>query len=149
MIGKPKKPKKITKAKLAKLARTAANKALAAWHAAGGDRCEVCGAVAHPKLKDGVPVLNKRGRPIIVPIHQHHILPKETYKEHRTNPLNRVTLCPHHHRGGRFSAHFGGPWFYLWLRRNKPKSYFWALSVIEHDPAEKDQQPWIKPKPIM
>ena len=76
-----------------------------------GNKCEVCGYVG---------VLNV-----------HHILPKERYKEFKTEPMNGVLLCQNHHKFGKLSAHRNGIWFFLWLKGAHPDKLNWAIRHLE------------------
>lgn len=57
----------------------------------------------------------------------HHLLPKERYKEFKYRKINAVSLCPTHHKWGRFSAHRHPIWFAVWLEENRPQQYQWCL----------------------
>jgi hypothetical protein len=121
---------KITKKKQAKMARTAARKSLAEWGRAvrACGKCAVCGIGEVVKQNvDGTPKLSKRGKPIIVRLNAHHLLPKESYSEYKLLPVNGCCLCPKHHKYFRYSAHRNPLWFSEWLRRFRPKQYRWCI----------------------
>lgn len=105
--------------------------ALSAWAGAvkarDGGECAVCGCgVVAKQSAEGGPTRDKRGRPILIPLNVHHLLPKERYREFRTVVENGITLCPKHHKWDRYSAHRNPVWFVLWLRANRPEQYKWA-----------------------
>lgn len=72
-----------------------------------GGKCAVCGSTKFPN--------------------SHHLLPKERYKGLKFKKQNGITLCPTHHKFGRFSAHRNPIWFALWLEENRPQQYQWCL----------------------
>lgn len=105
--------------------------ALTAWAAAvkarDGGKCAVCGCGVLPKLDgEGNQKIDKQGRPILIPLNVHHLLPKERYPEFKTAVVNGITLCPRHHKWDRFSAHRNPVWFTLWLRANRPEQFKWC-----------------------
>lgn len=109
-------------------ARAAPRKALKQWSqivlAAG--KCAVCGIPSHPKMKNGEPVKNKRGKPIWVYLNAHHLLPRERYPELRTEIMNGICLCPIHHKHGKYSFHRNPIWAVIWLRKNRREQYDWC-----------------------
>lgn len=63
-------------------------------------------------------------------LHVHHILPKERYKELRFDKMNLITLCPSHHRFGKYSAHKNGLFFSEFLRLKRPIQYQYCMNKI-------------------
>lgn len=107
-----------------------------------GYKCVVCGATTIPKLNaDGTQKLSKNKIPVFIHLHTHHILPRERYKQHRSNINNGLALCVNHHKRGRYSVHLNPVWFILWLRENRSKQYEWAkANVGKWDEAKEDQK---------
>lgn len=113
--------------------KAAPRQALSAWarEVVSCGACAVCGVGVHRKLdKKGRPKLNKKGMPILVPLHAHHLLPKERYPELRCEPMNGICLCPLHHKFDKYSAHRNPIWFVLWLRRHRYQQYLWCKARI-------------------
>ncbi len=106
--------KKITKKKQQSLARTSKRKQLTEWSLAvrerDGKKCVVCGREDY--------------------LNAHHILPKENYKEFMYELINGVTLCPTHHKFGKYSAHKNQMWFAVFLQKNRKTQYTWATKNI-------------------
>lgn len=122
---------RIAARKAKRAVKVAPRKALAEWSLAVQDRdehvCAVCGIGVVQKLNpDGTPKLNKRGKPIWVPLHTHHLLPRERYPEFRTVLANGLTLCPLHHKFSKYSFHRNPIWAVIWLRRARPDQYTWC-----------------------
>lgn len=116
MKKSPKKIKKITKKKQLSLARTAKKKSLLDWSKKVRDRdqkCVVCGRTDH--------------------LNAHHILPKENYKEFMFELINGVTLCPIHHKFGKYSAHKNPIWFSEFLKIFNLEQYCWAVANLGHE----------------
>lgn len=59
-------------------------------------------------------------------LNSHHILPKESYKEIMFDIMNGVTLCPSHHKFGKYSAHKNPVWFIKLLKELCPEQWSWA-----------------------
>lgn len=103
--------KKITKKKLKSLARTAKRKQLSDWSKAvraRDEKCIVCGRIDH--------------------LNAHHILPKENYKEFMYEVINGATLCPTHHKFGKYSAHKNPVWFAEYLKNYSIVQWDWAVA---------------------
>ena len=64
-------------------------------------------------------------------LNAHHILPKETYKKYRHDPMNGVLLCPTHHKFGKLSAHKNALWFVQWLYIHQPNIIYHLLPLIQ------------------
>ena len=125
------------KRKARKEARMGPKRALAKWSREGLNegKCSVCGVGVVTKLNpDGTPKLNKRGKPILIHLHAHHILAYQYWPEFRTEPKNRLVLCVHCHKFGPKAAHTNPVFFALWLRDNKPLQYAWVAKVLGFDP---------------
>jgi hypothetical protein len=109
-----KKPKKITKRKQLSLARTAKRKSLADWskkvRERDGGACIVCGSAST--------------------LNAHHVLPKENYHEFMYEVINGVTLCPTHHKFGKYSAHKNPIWFAKYLQEFRCEQYNWACKNV-------------------
>lgn len=102
--------KKITKKKQRSMARTEKRKKLSEWSQKvrnRDERCVVCGRTDH--------------------LNAHHILPKENYKEFMYEVLNGVTLCPVHHKFGKYSAHKNPIWFTEFLKKSNNDQLEWAV----------------------
>ena len=113
------KPKKLTKKKLLSMARTTKRKALSEWSKqvrARDQKCIVCDCVTN--------------------LNAHHVLPKENYKELMYEVINGVTLCPSHHKFGKYSAHKNAIWFSEFLRKFRADQWSWA---VEHVGSSFDQ----------
>ena len=103
------KPKKITKKEQVRKERIQKRKQLVEWSKSVRNRdvtCIVCGRTDR--------------------LNAHHILPKENYKEFMYEEINGITLCPIHHKFGKFSAHRHPIWFCIFLRNKRRKQYEWA-----------------------
>lgn len=102
---------KMNKQKLEKKAR---NKAMKEWRLLvkkiNGDKCVICGSS--------------------IRVNCHHIIPKE-FHETRYEGVNGITLCPKHHKFGKFSAHKNGLWFIDWLLGNQPNRYEYLTTQIK------------------
>lgn len=59
-----------------------------------------------------------------------HIIPK-SFHEYRWEILNGITLCWSCHEVGKFSCHKNPIYFSMWLKKNKPSHYRWALKRIK------------------
>lgn len=82
-----------------------------------GNKCAVCGSPNY--------------------VQSHHLLPKERYQEFKFKRINGLSLCPTHHKMGRFSAHRSPIWFTIWLKENRPLQYQWCLDNMgEREPYE-------------
>jgi hypothetical protein len=106
-----KKIKKVTKKKLLSLARTAKRKNLSEWSKQVRERdgeCIVCKSKNH--------------------LNAHHILAKETYEEFMFENQNGVSLCPIHHKFGKYSAHKNPIWFVKFLQDFRADQYTWACA---------------------
>lgn len=116
--------------KLKRHLEAAPRRSLAQWSAEGLAQgyCDVCGIGVVTKMVDGKPKLNKKGKPILIHLNCHHVLAKESYPQFRTEPLNRVVLCPRHHKYYRHSFHRGGVWAAVWLMKHKPETWEWAVA---------------------
>jgi hypothetical protein len=113
---KKKKPKKLTKKQILAKARTAKRKSLSEWSKSvrARDRwCIICRRTDH--------------------LNAHHILPKETYKDFMFEMLNGVTLCPTHHKFGKYSAHKNPVWFSLFIGQFCREQYAWAVKNVGTD----------------
>lgn len=44
--------------------------------------------------------------------------------------LNGVTLCPTHHKFGKYSAHKNSIWFAKFLKNNRKNQYDWAMENV-------------------
>lgn len=102
--------KKAKKKSKVQLARISKRKGLIEWSRKVRDRdekCVVCGGILH--------------------LNAHHILPKENYKEFMFEVLNGITLCPTHHKFGKYSAHKNSVWFACFLKENCLEQYQWAV----------------------
>lgn len=90
-------------------------KLLAEWSVAvrtrDGYACVVCGASQHTQ--------------------SHHLIPKERFNEYQYEIDNGVTLCPSHHKFGKFSAHSNALWFAAWIRANRHAQYEWAMERLD------------------
>lgn len=97
-----------------KLERRERNKKDKSWRLAvreqARNKCQVCDAIGK--------------------LDCHHILPKERYKEFRTENINGVLLCSLHHKFGKLSAHRNPVWFCRWLEEQQTDKYNWALNNI-------------------
>ena len=60
----------------------------------------------------------------------HHLIPK-TIKVFMYDDKNGITLCSHHHRLGRYSAHQNPLWFVDWLKNNRPMQYELAMERLK------------------
>jgi hypothetical protein len=108
-----KKVKKITKKKQRSMERTTKRKKLAEWSKQVRSRdktCIICERNDH--------------------LNAHHILAKETYKDLMFETQNGVTLCPRHHKFGKYSAHKNPIWFAKILQESHPDQYMWAVEHI-------------------
>jgi HNH endonuclease len=127
-----------SQAKLKKLARGVIRRSLKDWTAEvlSAGTCAVCGVgVEYKRDKDGDILYSKKtGKPIIIHLHAHHLLPRERYKEFQTLPINGICLCPMHHKFSKFSAHRNPIWFSNWLRSERPLQYRWAKANMGEDP---------------
>lgn len=85
-----------------------------------GGKCEVCGKTPH-KIK------TKKGKDFTVGIDAHHILPKERYPLFKFKQINGIALCKVHHKYGRYSFHRNPAWSMVWLKKNQPRKYKWAV----------------------
>lgn len=105
-------PRPPTKAKLLKMDRGERRRRLIAWSqkARADGKCAVCGSMEH--------------------LQSHHILPKERYPAYRTKQINAIVLCPKHHKFHKFSFHRNPIWSTLWLMRNRPEQYQWAVQHV-------------------
>lgn len=131
-----KRPNKGTKAYEQWQKRVEGHKTLAEWSQAvqkrDGYACIICGAVAHVKMKDGVPVIGKKSkRQIIIPLHSHHLLRKEDYKHLSRKRMNGICICPGCHKYKKESAHGNPIFFTLWLRKNRPDQYHWVKEQLK------------------
>lgn len=125
----------IQRRKAKRAAKAAPRNRLAHWNerVRASGKCAVCGVGIVAKQLKGKPKLNKLGKPILIQLHAHHILPKERYKEFRFKKINGLCLCPDHHKYGKFSAHRNPLWFALWLQTNRPVQYAWAVAHLGTD----------------
>jgi hypothetical protein len=141
-IAKREREKKRRLVRAAKRAAKAAPKnAMLVWtdivRENDGDCCAVCGiGVVKKTNKDGTPKLNKRGKPILISLQCHHLLPRERYPQFKLVPINGILLCTQHHKWSRYSFHRNPIWATLWLRRNRPHQYLWCKQNMGHDPSE-------------
>ncbi len=102
--------KKKTKAQLNRISK---RKNLVVWSKQVRDRdkvCVVCGREDY--------------------LNAHHILPKENYKELMFEILNGITLCPTHHKFGKYSAHKNPMWFVNFLQEYHIAQYTWATKNV-------------------
>lgn len=98
------------------MARTQKRKSLNDWSKAVRDRdqcCVVCGRTDF--------------------LNAHHILPKETYHEFMYEEINGITLCPTHHKFGKYSAHKNQVWFAKFLQEHRRSQFQWAIEHVGGD----------------
>ncbi len=62
----------------------------------------------------------------------HHIIPKN-FTKFALNIANGITLCPHHHTLGKWSAHKNPIWFSDWLEKNRKGTYWLARDRLEEE----------------
>lgn len=116
--------KKITKKKQLSINRNLKKKKLTEWSLAVRDRdtaCVVCGKKEY--------------------LNAHHILPKENYKDLMYEEINGISLCPSHHKFGKYSAHKNPIWFSEFLKKNKNNQYTWAIKNMgDHNELQSQQK---------
>ena len=70
-------------------------------------------------------------------LNAHHIVPKNFLK-YALEVDNGITLCPHCHTLGKWSAHKNPIWFTEWLRINRPKTLILAKERLEKEEEEEN-----------
>jgi hypothetical protein len=63
-------------------------------------------------------------------LNAHHILPRQGYPEFMFDANNGASLCPKHHKFGKYSAHKNPVWFAEFLRKFHLRKYRWAAARI-------------------